>query len=107
MAILLCKLIVSKLHSVQTKDEILQQFRNAFEGLGNLGEEFDIKLTPDAQPFALTTPPNITLPLRPKVAQELARMGLMGVISSVQASQALTQEEPSWCWIEHSSYETD
>ena len=68
---------------MQTKDEILRQFPNVFNGLGNLGEEFDIELRPDAQPFALTTPRNIALPLRPKVAQELARMEAMGVISKV------------------------
>ena len=42
---------------------------DVFSGLGNFGEEFDIKLTLDAQPFALTTLHNIALPLRPKVAQ--------------------------------------
>ena len=75
--------IVSQLHSVQTKGEILQQYSSVFKGLGNLGEEFNIKLTPDAQPFALMTPCNIPLPLRPKVVQELARMESMGVISRV------------------------
>ena len=45
------------------------KFLDAFNGLGNFVEEFDMKLTPDAQPFALTTPRNITLPLRPKVVQ--------------------------------------
>ena len=69
-----------------TKDVILQQFPNVFNGLQNLGEEFDIKLTPDVQPLAMTTPCNSTLSLRPKVAQELVRMESMGVISRVDKS---------------------
>ena len=75
------------LQTVQTKADILQQFPKVFKGLG---EEFEIKLQPDAQPFALTTPHNIALPLRPKVAQELARMEAMGVISKVN-------EPTPWC----------
>ena len=81
--------LVSRLHTMQTKD-VIRQFPTIFKGLGNLGEEFEIKLKPDAQPFALTTPRNIALPLRPKVEQELARMEEMGVISKV--------DEPTpWC----------
>ena len=69
---------------------ITQQFPNLFTVLGNLGEEFEIKLTPDAKPFALSTPRNIALPLRLKVKQELLRMEAMGVISKV--------DEPTpWC----------
>ena len=75
--------LVSRIHSLQTKDEITQQFPNVFKGLGNHGEEFEIKLRPDAKPFALPTPRNIALPLRPKVAKELARMEAMRVILRV------------------------
>ena len=79
--------LVSELHTLQTTGNITQQFPNLFTGLGNLGEEFEIKLTPDAKPFALSTPRNIALPLRPK---ELLRMVAMGVISKV--------DEPTpWC----------
>ena len=75
---------------MQTPGDITQQFPNLFTVLGNLGEEFEIKLTPDAKPFALSTPRNIALPLRPKVKQELLRMEAMGVISKV--------DEPTpWC----------
>ena len=61
-----------------------------FKCLGNLREEFEIKLRPDAKPFALSTPRNIALLLRPKVAKKLARMEAIGVISKV--------DEPNpWC----------
>ena len=62
---------------------IHHQFKKAFQGLGNLGEPYKIKLKPDATPFALFTPRRVALPLRAKVAEELKRMETMGVISKV------------------------
>ena len=38
------------------RGDILQQFPKVFQGLGNLGEEFTIKLKPNAVPHALYTP---------------------------------------------------
>ena len=58
--------------------------------LGNLGEEHYIKLRPDAKPYALFTPRNIPLPLRPKVSEELDTMEKAGVISKVS-------EPIPWC----------
>ena len=69
---------------------IRKKFPKLFTGLGTLGEEYDIKLKPDAKPHALLTSRNVALPLRPKVAEELERMEAMGVISKV--------DDPTpWC----------
>ena len=68
----------------------IKNFPKVFEGLGNLGEEYDIKLKPEAKPYALFTPRHVPLPLRPKVIEELNRMESMGIISRV--------DEPTpWC----------
>ena len=75
---------------VTKSDDIRQKLPKIFKGLGNLGEEFKIQLRPDATPFALFTPHNVPLPLRPKVEEELQRMEAMGVISKV------TEPTP-WC----------
>ena len=57
---------------------------------GLKGEPYEIRLKPEAQPFALYTPRNVSLPLRQKVKEELSRMQSLGVISPV--------EEPTpWC----------
>ena len=66
-----------------TTPTIHNQFPKLFQGLGNLGEEYEIKLKPDAKAFALFTPRRVPLPLRGKVTAELNRMETMGVISKV------------------------
>ena len=62
---------------------IPDRFLKVFQGLGNLGDQYDIKLKPDATPFSLFTPRHVPLPLRAKVTEELQRMEAMGVISKV------------------------
>ena len=62
---------------------VMDEFPALFQGLGNLGEPFDIRLQPSAKPYALFTPRNILIPLHQKVRQELDRMLLLGVISKV------------------------
>ena len=65
------------------KTAILQKFPAAFQGLGNLGEAFEIYLKPDAKPYSLYTPRHVPLPLRQKVQEEPNRMETIGVISKV------------------------
>ena len=63
-----------------------ERFKGIFQGLGNQGEEYTIRLKPGATPFALFTPRRVPLPLREKVAEELRelrRMETMGVIIRV------------------------
>lgn len=65
-------------------------FPKLFEGLGTLGEEYQIRLMEGAKPYALYTPRHVAFPLREKVREELNRMEQAGVISKV--------DEPSeWC----------
>ena len=84
--------LAAKINSAETgiDGNIHTKFPQVFEGLGNLGEEFHIKLKPDATPHALFTPRHVLLPLRPKVEQELKKMESLGVISKVD-------EPTEWC----------
>ena len=41
------------------KTEILAKFPGVFQGLGNLGEEYEIYLKPDARPYSLFTPRHV------------------------------------------------
>ena len=70
--------------------DIRKQFSSVFQGLGNLGEEFEIHLKPDAAPHSLFAPRHIPLPLRPKVKDELERMEKLGIIAKID------QPTP-WC----------
>uniref|UniRef100_A0A3B5QZY7 Gypsy retrotransposon integrase-like protein 1 n=1 Tax=Xiphophorus maculatus TaxID=8083 RepID=A0A3B5QZY7_XIPMA len=71
-------------------DAVKQEFPKLFTGLGLMEGEYNIVLSPDAQPFSLSTPRRISLPLLPKVKEELNRMQQEGVITKV--------EEPTdWC----------
>ena len=80
--------LISRINSVQ---EVKKLYPHLFQGLGNLGEEYEIQLKEDAMPFSLHTARNVPLPLRTKVKEELSRMESMGVISPVN--------EPSpWCF---------
>ena len=83
--------LISRINSVQySADEVKKLYPHLFQGLGNLGEEYEIQLKEDAMPFSLHTARNVPLPLRTKVKEELSRMESMGVISPVN--------EPSpWC----------
>ena len=76
--------------TLSTTNTFKERFPKVFEGLGNLGEEYVIKLKPDAKPHALYAARHVPLPLRPKVTEELNRMETMGIISRV--------DEPTpWC----------
>ena len=69
-----------------TTTEVEKRFPSVFSGLGNLGEEYEIPLRPDAKPHSLFTPRHVPLPLRPKVEEELNRMESLGVISRVETA---------------------
>ena len=45
--------------------------------------EYEIKLKPGAQPFAIMTPRRIPLQMKSKVKEEIARMEKLGVIRKV------------------------
>eukprot|EP00731_Ephydatia_muelleri_P022771 Em0015g354a len=75
--------LVAKVDALSTKPGVAGQFPSLFQGLGSLGEPYQIKLQPDAKPFALFTARHVPLPLRDKVKQELEKMVDLGVISKV------------------------
>ena len=69
---------------------IPEQYPVLFNGLGTFPNEYEIKLKPDAKPFALFTPRNVPLPMLKRVQTELQRMEALGVIAKVN-------EPTEWC----------
>ena len=72
------------------QSEIIAAYPKVFNGLGNLGEPYEISLMEDAVPFALSTPRRIPLALRGQIKTELDKMEAQGVISKVSGPT-------SWC----------
>ena len=75
--------LIQRICDTTAEEEIFERFPNVFNGLGTIGEEYEIKLKENATPYALQVPRNVPIPLRPKVKQELERMEQMRVISKV------------------------
>ena len=83
--------LLLRAHSIhQSGEDIRKQFPKVFNGPGTLGEEYVIKMKPDAVPYALYTPRNVMMPLREKIQEELQRMEEMGVISPIH-------DPTPWC----------
>lgn len=76
--------------SLDSTETVKREFPKLFSGLGKMEGEYTIVLKPGAKPFSLSTPCRISLPLMPKVKEELSRMEQQGVISKVE-------EPTAWC----------
>ena len=87
--------LVTRVDAVEDKvDDYSLAVRSAhptvFQGLGEFGEPYRIKLLPDAKSHALFTPRRIPIPIRSKVKEELTKMEAQGVISKVN-------QPTQWC----------
>ena len=69
---------VIKLVQPVSQEPVSAEFQDLFRGLGKLQDNYHIKLKPDAQPYALSTPRRVAAPLLPKVKAELQRMEALG-----------------------------
>ena len=52
--------------ATSASEDIHQRYPSLFSGLGNLGDDYEIKLKPDTTPHALHTPRHFPTPLRAK-----------------------------------------
>ena len=82
--------LLYRVNSVDEGNDVRKRFPKVFSGLGNLGDDYIVKLKEGAVPYALFTPRNVPIPLREKVREELTRMENMGVISKIE-------QPTSWC----------
>ena len=72
-----------KVNEDSYKQAIIRQYPKLFEGLGELEGEYEIKLKPKAEPYALNVPRKVPFPKLEKTKQEIERMLQMGVISKI------------------------
>ena len=81
---------INEIQSQSCEERIKAKYPRLFHGLGELEGEYEIKLKPDAQPFAIMTPRRIPLPMKSKVKEELAGMEKLGVIRKLD-------KPTNWC----------
>ena len=83
--------LLARIREIETANSNpIEQFPGLFSGLGKMEGEYTIQLREGAQPFALTTPRRVAIPLMDQVRNELDRMENLGVISQVA-------EPTDWC----------
>ena len=68
----------------------MQKFLHLFQGLGKLEGNYTIELKNGTEPYVLTTPRRVPIPLMEAVRKELQRMEELGVITPVT-------EPTEWC----------
>ena len=67
--------LISRIDSIHcSADEVKKLYLHLFQGLGSLGEEYEIKLKENAKPFSLHTARNVSLPLRSKVQRQMCHI---------------------------------
>ncbi len=76
------------------KQNIINMYPKLFEGLGEIEGEYEIKLKPKAQPFALNVPRKVPFPMFDKTKSEIDRMLQMGDISKID--QPTEWRAPRW-----------
>ena len=81
---------VDTIDSEEYKNDIVNQYPDLFNGLGEIEVEYKINLLENSTPFTLTTPRKVPLPLLSKPKQEIGRMLEMGMIKRVD-------EPTDWC----------
>ena len=83
--------IVKRLNEVSACDnDLFKEFSQLFVGLGQSSMKYKITLKSEAEPYALTTPRRVPIPLMNKVKQKLDEMTSSGVIEVVE-------EPTNWC----------
>jgi hypothetical protein len=84
--------LVRRVASVEPTSELSpkEEFPSLFRGLGKVEGEYTIELRDDAEPYSLSTPRRVAIPLLNCVRQELQRMEELGVIAKVN-------QPTEWC----------
>ena len=69
---------------------IVEDFQDVFEGIGNLGNLYNIKLRDGVRPFAISTPRRVAIHLREAVKEHLDMLEKSSVIKKIT-------EPTAWC----------
>ncbi|UYV63522.1 hypothetical protein LAZ67_2004456 [Cordylochernes scorpioides] len=87
-----CELLnlARRIEVVATRINPIKEFPEVFEGLGQIGNPYEIKLKPGAKPYAVHTPRRVPIPLMEKLKTRLEELEMAGIIAQVNVAT-------EWC----------
>ncbi|UYV84462.1 K02A2.6-like [Cordylochernes scorpioides] len=87
-----CELLnlARRIEVVATRINPIEEFPEVFEGLGQIGNPYEIKLKPGAKPYAVHTPRRVPIPLMEKLRTRLEELEKAGIIAQVNVAT-------EWC----------
>ncbi|UYV76586.1 K02A2.6-like, partial [Cordylochernes scorpioides] len=87
-----CELLnlARRIEVVATRINPIKEFPEVFEGLGQIGNPYEIKLKPGAKPYAVHTSRRVPIPLMKKLKTRLEELEKAGIIAQVDVAT-------EWC----------
>ncbi|UYV69297.1 K02A2.6-like [Cordylochernes scorpioides] len=87
-----CELLnlARRIEVVATRINPIKEFPEVFEGLGQIGNHYEIKLKPGAKVYAVHTPRRVPIPLMEKLKTRLEELEKAGIIAQVNVAT-------EWC----------
>ncbi|UYV78474.1 hypothetical protein LAZ67_16001621 [Cordylochernes scorpioides] len=87
-----CELLnlARRIEVVATRNNPIKEFPEVFEGLGLIGNPYEIKLKPGAKPYAVHNPRRVPIPLMEKLKTRLEELEKAGIIAQVNVAT-------EWC----------
>ncbi|UYV65991.1 K02A2.6-like, partial [Cordylochernes scorpioides] len=87
-----CELLnlARRIEVIATRINPIKEFPEVFEGLGQIGNPYKIKLKPGAKPYDVHTPRRVPIPLMEKLKTRLEALEKAGIIAQVNVAT-------EWC----------
>ncbi|UYV65345.1 K02A2.6-like [Cordylochernes scorpioides] len=84
-----CELLnlARRIEVVATKINPIKEFPEVFEGLGQIGNPYEIKLKPGAKPYAVHTPRRVPIPLMEKLKTGLEELDKDEILTKIFEAQ--------------------
>ncbi|UYV62275.1 K02A2.6-like [Cordylochernes scorpioides] len=84
-----CELLnlARRIEVVATRINPIKEFPEVFEGLGQIGNPYEIKLKPGAKPYAVHTPRRVPIPLMEKLKTRLEELDKDDILKIFEAQQ--------------------
>ncbi|UYV67105.1 hypothetical protein LAZ67_4003902, partial [Cordylochernes scorpioides] len=79
--------LARRIEVVATRINPIKEFPEVFEGLGQIGNPYEIKLKPGAKPYAVHTPRRVPIPLMEKLKTRLEKLDKDDILTKIFEAQ--------------------